>query len=53
MMVTGQFLWHAHAVEQVVRTEWVAERKLWPQMMAASGYQTFFSGKWHVKAFAV
>jgi arylsulfatase A-like enzyme len=49
MMVTGQFLWHAHAVENELQTDWVAERKLWPQMMTASGYQTFFSGKWHVK----
>ncbi len=49
MMVTGRYLWHAHAAEKDLKTDWLAERRLWPQLMADHGYQTFFSGKWHVK----
>jgi arylsulfatase A-like enzyme len=50
MMVTGRFLWNAKAAEADLKTTWVPKKKLWPQLMAAQGYQTFFSGKWHIKA---
>ena len=49
MMVTGRFLWNAKAAEADLKKTWVPQKKLWPQLMAAQGYQTFFSGKWHVK----
>lgn len=49
MMVTGRFLWNAKKAETNLRKTWVPQKKLWPQLMAAQGYQTFFSGKWHVK----
>jgi len=49
MMVTGRFLWNALAAEDDLRKTWVPQKKLWPQLMADQGYQTFFSGKWHVK----
>jgi len=50
MMMTGRNLWNAKAEEPRLKTEWVAQKKLWPQLMSGQGYQTFFSGKWHVKA---
>jgi len=50
MLNTGQFLWHAHAEETSLKSEWVPQQKLWAQQMAAAGYQTFFSGKWHIQA---
>lgn len=49
MMVTGRNLWHARVAEKHLKTDWVSNRQLWPQIMADHGYQTFFSGKWHVK----
>ncbi len=50
MMNTGRFLWHAHDLEEDIKKDWVPNKKMWAQRMAAAGYQTFFSGKWHVKA---
>ncbi|MDG1894735.1 MAG: sulfatase-like hydrolase/transferase [Fuerstiella sp.] len=50
MLNTGLYLWHAHAVETKLKAEWVPQKKLWAQQLASAGYQTFFSGKWHVKA---
>ncbi|HIK95565.1 MAG TPA: choline-sulfatase [Planctomycetes bacterium] len=50
MLNTGLYLWHAHAVDTKLKTEWVPQKKLWAQQLGTAGYQTFFSGKWHVKA---
>ncbi|MEQ9408259.1 MAG: sulfatase-like hydrolase/transferase, partial [Fuerstiella sp.] len=50
MLNTGLYLWHAHDSEQDLKKQWVPEQKLWAQQLTAAGYQTFFSGKWHVKA---
>jgi arylsulfatase A-like enzyme len=52
MMVTGRFLWNARKAEGDLKKTWVPQRKLWPQLMADQGYQTFFSGKWHIKVAA-
>lgn len=50
MLNTGLYLWHAERAEPSLKEEWVPQRKMWAQQMADAGYQTFFSGKWHVKA---
>jgi len=50
MLNTGRYLWHAHDVEKSLKTEWLPKNKLWAQRMAKAGYQTFFTGKWHVQA---
>lgn len=50
MLNTGRFLWHALDEEKRLRNEWVPENRMWAQQLAQSGYQTFFTGKWHVKA---
>lgn len=50
MLNTGLYLWHALEEEPNLKKEWSANNKMWSQQMSAAGYQTFFSGKWHVKA---
>ena len=50
MLNTGRFLWRAKKAEAAINREYVAEKKMWSQIMEANGYQTFMTGKWHVKA---
>jgi len=47
MLVSGRTLWRARALEGTLDAESQA-RRLWPQRMAAQGYETYFSGKWHI-----
>jgi arylsulfatase A-like enzyme len=49
MLITGQTIWRARAKEKDLRAE-VAAGRFWPQRMAAQGYETYFSGKWHIAA---
>lgn len=49
MLVTGRTLWRACANEKKQGADVLAGR-LWPQRMAARGYETYFSGKWHIQA---
>ena len=47
MLNTGKQVWHAgrEALPQAL-----AQQRLWPQRLAARGYQTYLTGKWHVAA---
>ncbi len=47
MLITGRTLWRAKAAYDSTHAEREAER-LWPQRMASAGYQTYFTGKWHI-----
>lgn len=50
MMQTGRFIWRAHAVDSRKKLEELkAKRQTWPQLMEAAGYETYMTGKWHVK----
>jgi choline-sulfatase len=49
MLVTGRFLWKADKVYRTTEAERRAGR-LWPQYMRKAGYETYFTGKWHVRA---
>ena len=49
MLVTGRSVWRAKAGEKNQPQE-VAAGRLWPQRMAAAGYETYFTGKWHIQA---
>jgi arylsulfatase A-like enzyme len=48
MFNTGRFLWRAQAVDDALAQEAEGQRLL-PLMLARAGYETFISGKWHVK----
>ncbi len=50
MLNTGRHLWHAREIASTLKSEWIPKKKMWSQLMNAAGYQTFFTGKWHVKA---
>lgn len=47
MLNTGRFLWHAHEVHPHLQNE-RAEGRFWSEILRAGGYETYFSGKWHV-----
>jgi choline-sulfatase len=47
MLVSGRTLWRTEPIYS--RLKPVFQRgELWPQQMKAAGYETYFSGKWHV-----
>jgi len=48
MINTGRFLWHAKAAEGRLGRE-LEEGRIWSAIMDRAGYDTYFSGKWHVK----
>ena len=48
MLVTGKYIWHAKNSASELKKS--LDGSLWPQLMAKSGYETFFTGKWHIKA---
>jgi arylsulfatase A-like enzyme len=48
MLNTGLFLWHAREAEKDY-SPLIANRQFWSQQMEDLGYETYFSGKWHVK----
>ncbi|MDG2124978.1 MAG: sulfatase-like hydrolase/transferase, partial [Verrucomicrobiales bacterium] len=50
MLNTGLFIWDAQKSEQSLKSDWVPKNKFWAQQLAAQGYDTYFTGKWHVKA---
>ncbi len=48
MLITGKSVWRARDAENNLNQS--AERgELWPQLLAKNGYETYFTGKWHVK----
>ncbi len=48
MLNTGRFVWRAYRNEKKLK-ELAHNRQFWSQMMEDAGYETYFSGKWHVK----
>jgi len=49
MLNTGRFLWRARAVDRNCEQERQAGR-FWAEYMKTAGYDTYMTGKWHVKA---
>lgn len=49
MLNTGRYIWNANAIYKDTRKEAEAGR-MWSQYMGGAGYQTFMTGKWHVRA---
>jgi len=50
MLNTGLFLWHASKTPKNLDKTWRERGRLWGQRLGAAGYDTYFSGKWHLKA---
>ncbi len=65
MLNTGTFVWHAEKISQRINSskqknqkpnpnnqwpDFPAENLMWSQLMEQAGYDTYFTGKWHVKA---
>lgn len=48
MMNTGRFLWRAHDIEKSLKAHSESKPML-SQLLSQAGYETFISGKWHVK----
>jgi arylsulfatase A-like enzyme len=49
MLNTGRFLWRAHASEKKLKKP-KEQSKMWGRLMEDAGYETYMSGKWHVKS---
>jgi len=49
MLNTGRFLWHAHRIDRQAERERAAGR-FWSEHLNRAGYDTYFTGKWHIKA---
>ena len=49
MLVSGRYLWHAKRLEETINQPQEIEQ-LWPRLLQRQGYDTYFTGKWHVKA---
>lgn len=47
MMNTGRFIWNANAVSKKLKDE-AAEGRMLSLQLKEAGYETYFSGKWHV-----
>src|SRR5262245_856928 len=49
MLISGRSLWRANAMYTSMDQEREAGR-LWPQVLQATGYDTYMTGKWHIQA---
>jgi arylsulfatase A-like enzyme len=49
MLNTGQFLWRAQTSEKNLNRP-KEQSKMWGKLMEDAGYETYMSGKWHVKS---
>ena len=50
MLNTGRFLWHAHRDHGKTDAIYRQNGRMWSQLLAKAGYDTYFTGKWHVRA---
>lgn len=50
MMISGKYLWHAEKDHAQTKQLYQDKGRLWPQLLSANGYDTYFTGKWHIRA---
>ena len=50
MMISGKYLWHAQKDHAKTTQLYQENGRMWPQLLEASGYDTYFTGKWHIRA---
>jgi len=49
MLLSGRSVWNARAAEDRF-DEYAKQGAFWPQALERAGYETYMSGKWHIKA---
>nr|MBI1231794.1 sulfatase-like hydrolase/transferase [Cytophagales bacterium] len=49
MMISGLSVWDAQGQEGDFQIR-ADQKKFWPQLLEKAGYETYMTGKWHVKA---
>ena len=49
MLNTGRFVWRAKDAEENRYPQMKEDGQFWSQMMETAGYDTYMTGKWHVK----
>lgn len=49
MLLTGRSIWHAEKLWPKTKDE-VAAGRVWPKLLKEAGYDTYFTGKWHIRA---
>jgi len=50
MLISGKWLWHAKKDHAQTDRLYRQQGRMWPQLLEKVGYQTFFTGKWHIRA---
>ena len=50
MLNTGLFLWRAAKVYRNADRQFRQPGRLWSQLLAKGGYETYMTGKWHLRA---
>ncbi len=50
MLITGSYIWDAYRYEDEYRNQdEPLSRPMWGNLMQQAGYETYFTGKWHIK----
>ena len=49
MLITGRYLWHAEKEQPKSKQLYSEKKLLWPQVFEQAGYNTYFTGKWHIR----
>lgn len=50
MIISGRSIWRAQQISENKYSKNEALDKTWPKLMQTQGYDTYMTGKWHVKA---
>ncbi len=50
MLNTGRFVWRAERDYKETQARYADKGLMWSQLLGKAGYDTYFTGKWHVRA---